>query len=232
MKGRLAHLTVWALLSLLPEVCHPQDFSADVIYEPAKVQDGSAHSRPPATSRLYVSSNKMRLESHGFNGTTMLVDLANHTATLLLPGQKAYEELGAGPEQYFRVGDVEDACPDWQKAVIVEVYRERRLQRPGLRVALVESTKSSSKMESLFGTNSVSWPPKTVHRHHLPNRSHVKSALYSTRLPLKGQVVGATVRQLALAGGLGRGRSPVQRFVEAPLGPAFSRTVHFRATLV
>jgi len=117
MKGRLARLTVWALLSLLPEVCHSQDFSADVIYEPAKVQDGSAHPRPPAPSRLYVSKDKMRLESQGFSGTTMLVDLANHTATLLLPGQKAYEELGAGPEQYFRVGDAEDACPDWQKAV-------------------------------------------------------------------------------------------------------------------
>ena len=117
MKGRLARLTVWALLSLLPEVCHSQDFSADVIYEPAKVKDGSAHPRPPAPSRLYVSNDKMRLESQGFSGTTMVVDLANHTATLLFPGQKAYQELEAGPEQYFRVGDAEDACPDWQKAV-------------------------------------------------------------------------------------------------------------------
>lgn len=45
----------------------------------------------------------------------MLVDLANHTATLLLPGQKPYEELGAVPEQYFRVGDAEDACSDCLK---------------------------------------------------------------------------------------------------------------------
>jgi len=110
MKGRLARLTVWALLSLAPAGCHAQDFSADVIYEPAKVHDASARPvPPPAPARLYVSKDKMRLESQGFSGTTMLVDLANHTATPLFPGQKAYQELGAGPEQYFRVGDAEDA---------------------------------------------------------------------------------------------------------------------------
>lgn len=59
----------------------------------------------------------MRLEAQGLTDTTMLVDFGSRTATVLFPRQKAYQKLGTGPEQYFRVTDAEQACPDWQKVV-------------------------------------------------------------------------------------------------------------------
>ena len=118
MKVTIASLASLALLGLIAAVCHGQDFSADVTYDSAPTLDASSRpALPPTSSKLYLSKDKMRLESQGLSDTIMLVDFANHTATILFPSQKAYQDLAAGPEQYFRVTDAEDACPDWQKAV-------------------------------------------------------------------------------------------------------------------
>jgi hypothetical protein len=51
----------------------------------------------------------------------MLVDFEDHSATLLLPKEKAYQQLATAPAQYFRVADPEDACPDWQRATNVQM---------------------------------------------------------------------------------------------------------------
>jgi hypothetical protein len=68
-----------------------------------------------------VSNDKVRLESRCWSDTVLLVNFGNHTATVFFPSQKAYQQLADTPEQYFRVSDAENACPDWQKALGKEV---------------------------------------------------------------------------------------------------------------
>jgi hypothetical protein len=61
MKGRVAILSVAAFLA--PSVCRAQGFSADVAYDPLKSRNASSRElRPSAGSRLYVSTDKMRLD--------------------------------------------------------------------------------------------------------------------------------------------------------------------------
>jgi hypothetical protein len=126
MKGRVANLAASAILVLLPTLCRAQDFSADVNYDPPKSQDASSHPvSPKASSKLYVSKDKMRLESGQLSQTIMLTDFGSHTTTLIFPGKKAYQPLASGPPQYFRVADADNACPDWQKAVGQEIACEK-----------------------------------------------------------------------------------------------------------
>ena len=126
MKARVAILTVAALLALIAPVCCAQDFSADVTYEPTKSRDASARELRPSTgSRLYVSTDKMRLDLQGLDPTIMLVDFGNHTTTAIFPVRKAYQSLASGPPQYFRVADPNNACSDWQKAVGREIACEK-----------------------------------------------------------------------------------------------------------
>ena len=118
-----------ALLVLMPAVCHAQEFSADVVYAnvPQK-QNAPARGTdvPPVPSaKLYVSKDRMRFESGGLTGLSMIVDVANHTVVALFPSQKSYQELGSRPTAYFRVADAENACPDWQKVVGKEITCEK-----------------------------------------------------------------------------------------------------------
>jgi hypothetical protein len=66
---------------------------------------------PRPSSRLYVSSDKIRLETNGVTGTFLLVDRTEHTAVALQPKKKAYQPLASGPSEYFRGDNVNDACP-------------------------------------------------------------------------------------------------------------------------
>ena len=126
MRGRVAICAVSALLGLLTAGSRAQSFSADVIYNPPKPRDASSRPRPPsAGSKLYVSADKMRLESRGLSQTVMLADFERHTSTAIFPAQKAYQELASGPPQYFQVADADNACPDWQKTLGQEITCEK-----------------------------------------------------------------------------------------------------------
>ncbi|HYL13130.1 MAG TPA: hypothetical protein VEV41_08845 [Terriglobales bacterium] len=118
MKDRAASLAAAVLLGLIPVACQAQDFSTDVVYadsaKPTAPSIGATSSHSP--SKVYVSKDKMRLETRGFSGTILLVDTAEHTAVALFPARKEYQHLIAGPSEYFRAQDAENACPDWQKA--------------------------------------------------------------------------------------------------------------------
>jgi hypothetical protein len=98
--------------------CQAQGFSADVVYaasnKPATPSTGTASTHTP--SKIYVSKDKMRLETRGFTNTILLVDRVEHTAVALFPARKEYQYLNAGPSEYFRFQDADNACPDWQKA--------------------------------------------------------------------------------------------------------------------
>jgi type II secretory pathway pseudopilin PulG len=127
MKPKASTLAAAVLVSLIPAVSRAQEFSADVVYVASTANATSAaknsSSRPP--SKLYVSKDKMRLETRGFTGTILLVNGEEHSSVALLPGQKAYQPLLAGPSQYFRVADPDNACPDWQKATPRKITCEK-----------------------------------------------------------------------------------------------------------
>jgi hypothetical protein len=128
MKLNAISLAATFLLGLIPAVCHAQDFSADVVYlAPSKPDAPTAATgtSPHPSSKLYVSKDKMRLETHGLAETVLLVNGGEHTADALYPARKAYQPLADGPSEYFRVQDAENACPDWQKAVDQKIVCEK-----------------------------------------------------------------------------------------------------------
>lgn len=124
MKIKSVSLIVTFLASLAPPVCLSQEFSADVVHLPvAKIGVASISSGGtiPKASRIYVSNEKMRLETHGPSGTILVVNGAEHTAFAIVPATKEYEPLAGGPPEYFRAVDAENACPDWQKAAVEKI---------------------------------------------------------------------------------------------------------------
>jgi hypothetical protein len=128
MKLRAAGLAAVFLLGLVPAVGHAQDFSADVVYLAPGSGDAPATAAAPSShpdSKIYVSKDKMRLETRGLTGTVLVVNGGEQTAYALFPARKAYQPLGSGPSEYFRVDNAEDACPDWQKASAHKIVCEK-----------------------------------------------------------------------------------------------------------
>ena len=128
MKVMATNLVAAVLLALIPAVVHAQDFAADVVYiataKPAAPGPGTT-TPPGHSSKLYVSKNKMRLETRGVTGTILLVNGDEHSAIALFPAQKAYQQLSSTPSEYFRVDDAENACPDWEKVSSQKIVCEK-----------------------------------------------------------------------------------------------------------
>ena len=128
MKFKATSLAATFLLGLIPAVCQAQDFSADVVYvatsKPDAPSSGTGNSSNPS-SKLYVSKDKMRLETHGLTETILLVNGGEHTAVAVFPVRKAYQPLAVAPSEYFRVQDAENACPDWQKGADQKIVCEK-----------------------------------------------------------------------------------------------------------
>lgn len=103
-------------------LCHAQDFSANVVYYEIPRTAGA---KPPhVPSKLYVSNDKLRLQTYGFTDTILLVNGAEHITVALNPGRKTYQRV-AGSSQYFRVESANDACVDWQKATDQRIACEK-----------------------------------------------------------------------------------------------------------
>jgi hypothetical protein len=118
MKLKATSLAAMFLLSLIPAASHAQEFSADVVYfDPGKPDASSAGNAtsPHPPSKLYVSKDKLRLETRGLTDTILLVNGGEHTTVALLPARKSFQPLASAPSEYFRVENADDACPDWQK---------------------------------------------------------------------------------------------------------------------
>jgi hypothetical protein len=126
LKTSSAALQIF-LLGLIAGVCQAQDFSADVVYSVTNpdAKPRATDALPPQPSKLYVSKNKMRLETHGFSGTVLLVDGDEHTTIALFPERKVYQYLTNRPSDYFRAVDADNACPDWQKASDKKIVCEK-----------------------------------------------------------------------------------------------------------
>jgi hypothetical protein len=128
MRGLVIRLAAVLLLSLIPLISNAQDFSADVVYlapaNPKAPSSGTTNS-VGHTSKLYVSKDKMRLETRGVTGTILLVDNSENSVMALFPSQKAYQPLANPPAEYFRVKDAENACPDWKEATVQKLDCEK-----------------------------------------------------------------------------------------------------------
>jgi len=128
MRRLAVRLAAALLLSLIPLISHAQDFSADVAYfVPVKPQGSSGETNNSIghTSKLYVSQDKIRLETRGVTGTILLVNNSEHSVLALFPTEKAYQPLANAPAEYFRVKDAESACPDWTDATVQKIDCEK-----------------------------------------------------------------------------------------------------------
>jgi hypothetical protein len=126
--GVKATILIAALfVSLISTISQAQEFSADVVYLDSKSlnapADESASAHP--SSKLYVSKDKIRLETNGLTGTILLADLREHTAVALQPKKKAYQPLASAPSQYFQVDSADDACAKWQSVAQQKIACEK-----------------------------------------------------------------------------------------------------------
>lgn len=125
MKLKATNATL-ILLALIPTWVNAQDFSADVAYNTAKTPVSAEKSSAEAqTAKLFVSKDKIRLETRGASATVLVVDSGDNTTYALFPEHKMYQPLANAPAEYFRVADAENACPDWQKASIEKIVCEK-----------------------------------------------------------------------------------------------------------
>lgn len=80
----------------------------------------------PSQAKIYLGRDKIRVEPqnagpHG--GGAVIMNYATQTGTVLMPQQHMYMEMPAQAQSqrmsyssaFFRAGDVENACGDWQK---------------------------------------------------------------------------------------------------------------------
>jgi hypothetical protein len=128
MGAKAKTLIAALFISLISTISQAQEFSAEVVYldtrnlnAPANESANAAH----PSSKLYVSKDKIRLETNGLTGTILLADLREHIAVALQPNKKAYEPLASAPSQYFRVESADDACAQWQSLVEQKIVCEK-----------------------------------------------------------------------------------------------------------
>jgi hypothetical protein len=127
MKSRVSIPIYLLLAAILPAVGRSQDFSAEVVYPHSIAKQDSQHpgSAPPPVT-IHVSGEMIRFEGEGEKSLDMIIDLANHKTTTLLPEEKLYRVVSeSSATGYFRVADPGNACPDWQKKVAKEIPCEK-----------------------------------------------------------------------------------------------------------
>jgi len=79
----------------------------------------------PTQGKIYFAKDKMRIESQASvrTGGAVIVNFATQTSMVLMAQQHMYMEMPAQSQNqrmgytaaFFRTGDVENACGDWQK---------------------------------------------------------------------------------------------------------------------
>lgn len=109
----------FALMLAASFVVAQAEFSAEIV----DLQKPGA----PTQAKIYFAKDKMRIESQGSNahggGGAVIVNLATQSSLVLMAQQHMYMEMPMQSQAqrmsfasaFFRVGDVENACGDWQK---------------------------------------------------------------------------------------------------------------------
>jgi hypothetical protein len=91
------------------------EFSADMV--------DLQKSGTPTNAKIYFAKDKIRIETQGGarGGGAVIVNYATQTSMILMPQQHMYMEVSAQTQAqrqgytFFKTGDVENACGDWQK---------------------------------------------------------------------------------------------------------------------
>jgi hypothetical protein len=119
MLGWITRISCVLALALAGSLALAQaEFSADLV---DTQKPGS-----PTKARMYFGKDKIRFESqemgaHG--GGAIIMNFATQTAVILMPQQHMYMDMPVQMQSqrmgytsaFFRAGDVESACGDWQK---------------------------------------------------------------------------------------------------------------------
>jgi len=102
-------------LLVVSQVALSQEFSADVV---------NLKQSNMAAKKVYAAKDKVRVDLEGRNGSfgpsALILDDVQRKPIALLPAQHMYMEAPlamAAPliTQFWRVSDVDDACPQWKK---------------------------------------------------------------------------------------------------------------------
>ncbi len=96
-----------------------EEFSADIYSS----QGGKDISQ---MAKVYMSKNKLRFDGHdqAAHHGAVIMNLDSGTMDILMAEQKMYIETAPGQSpvtrnyNFFRTGDVENACADWQKMAV------------------------------------------------------------------------------------------------------------------
>jgi hypothetical protein len=113
---RISVFLCFALFTLTLTALAQDDFSAD-LYNTKSGNDMTIQ------AKLYITKDKMRVEPQGEQAGHGLVimNFATATTDVLMPERKMYMEMNQAQSpmrrsySFFRPGDVDNACGDWQK---------------------------------------------------------------------------------------------------------------------
>jgi hypothetical protein len=112
-------ISAFIALVVTPSLVFAQtEFSADIV----DLQKPNT----PTQARIYLAKDKMRIEPQASGprgGGAVIMNFAAQTSTVLMAQQHMYMEMPAQAQSqrmayasaFFRAGDVENACGDWQK---------------------------------------------------------------------------------------------------------------------
>lgn len=154
-------LSAALFVSLISAISQAQEFSADVVYLDTNHLNAAAtgsENASHASSRLYVSRDKIRLATNGLTGTILLADRRAHTAVALQPKKKAYQYLVSGPSEYFRVENADDGCANWQ------TFAEQKIvcEKVGPEVVNGRETVKYQNKNAVDGATAAVWIDKAL----------------------------------------------------------------------
>jgi hypothetical protein len=143
------------------------EFSADVV----DLQKEGA----PSSAKIYFAKDKLRVEPQNSatrGGGAVIMNLATQTSTVLMNQQHMYMEMPVQAQSqrmayvstFFRVGDVENACGDWQKMAPAaqggSCHRVGDESVNGRNTVKYEATNSSSEVSHFWLDPKLRFPVK------------------------------------------------------------------------
>jgi len=154
---------VFALVLISSFVIAQAEFSAE-IYDSQKA--GKA-----GLTKLYFAKDKVRIEAQdsGRGQVAIIMNFATQTATVLMAQQHMYMETPVQSQaqragySFFRAGDVENACEDWQKMTIHQTASCHRVGDEsvnGRSTVKYESTNSKGETGHFWLDSKLRFPVK------------------------------------------------------------------------
>lgn len=167
MLRRIARFS--CLLTLLLTTCFiaaQTEFSADVV--------DLQKSATVTQAKIYFGKDKIRIESQnsGAHGSgAVIVNFATQTSIVLMAQQHMYMEMPAQSQAqrqsyvgaFFRTGDVENACGDWQKLATNQTGTCHKVGSDsvsGRSVVKYEATNSSGEVSHFWLDSKLRFPVK------------------------------------------------------------------------